>query len=440
MKEGHLPVLAEEVLAMLAPRSGSLQIDATLGGGGHTERILEAAKPDGRLLGLDADPAAIDRVDRRLRPRFGERLVLRQANFRDLAGVGPAEGFDAVDGCLFDLGLSSFQLTDTDRGFGFRAGGQLDMRFDPGRGVPAAELLASLDGQELAALFRRYGEEPFAGRIARAIVEARRVAPIRTAEELAGLIERVAPARAPGRRRVHPATRAFQALRIAVNEELEALDPKKTRSIDIQEFVRLEEIDPIYYDSTYYLAPAAGAEKAYGLLLKAMSEAGKVAIGRVVLRTKEYLAAIRPADDVLVMVTMLFGDEVVDPDRLDELPARDGKAGKREVEMAQRLIESLSVEFDPGRHHDEYRERVLDLVERKAAGEEISVAPAEREEGPTPDLMAALEASLAEASGKATSNGRGRKRKAAPAKKSASKNSARKTSQGSRKKRAKAKA
>ena len=223
-------------------------------------------------------------------------------------------------------------------------------------------------------------------------------------------------------------------------EELEALDPKKTRSIDIQEFVRLEEIDPIYYDSTYYLAPAVGAEKAYGLLLKAMSEAGKVAIGRVVLRTKEYLAAIRPADDVLVMVTMLFGDEVVNPDRLDELPARDGKAGKREVEMAQRLIESLSVEFDPGRHHDEYRERVLDLVERKAAGEEISVAPAEREEGPTPDLMAALEASLAEASGKATSNGRGRNRKAAPAKKSASKNSAKKTSQGSRKKRAKAKA
>jgi DNA end-binding protein Ku len=223
-------------------------------------------------------------------------------------------------------------------------------------------------------------------------------------------------------------------------EELEGLDPKKTRTIDIQEFVRLEEIDPIYYDSTYYLAPAAGAEKAYGLLLKAMSEAGKVAIGRVVLRTKEYLAAIRPADDVLVMVTMLFGDEVVDPDRLDELPARDGKAGKREVEMAQRLIESLSVEFDPGRHRDEYRERVVDLIERKAAGEEIAVAPAEHEEGPTPDLMAALEASLAEASGDAASNGGGRRKKAAPAKKPAARKSApKKTSKGSRK-RAKAKA
>jgi DNA end-binding protein Ku len=224
-------------------------------------------------------------------------------------------------------------------------------------------------------------------------------------------------------------------------EELEALDPKKTRSIDIQEFVRLEEIDPIYFDSTYYLAPAAGAEKAYGLLLKAMSEADKVAIGRVVLRTKEYLAAIRPAGDVLVMVTMLFGDEVVDPDRLDELPARDGRAGKREVEMAQRLIESLSVEFDPSRHHDEYRERVLDLVERKAAGKEISVAPAEQDEGPTPDLMAALEASLVEASGDAKTNGGRRKRKTAPAKKAAPKrNTAAKTAKGSSKKRAKAKA
>ena len=224
-------------------------------------------------------------------------------------------------------------------------------------------------------------------------------------------------------------------------EELEALDPKKTRSIDIQEFVRLEEIDPIYYDSTYYLAPASGAEKAYGLLLKAMSEAGKVAIGRVVLRTKEYLAAIRPAGDVMVMVTMLFGDEVVDPDRLDELPARDGKAGKREVEMAQRLIESLSVEFDPSRHHDEYRERVLDLIERKAAGEKISVASPEREEGPTPDLIAALEASLAEASGDARSNGGGRKKRTAPARKAAPKKSGSpKASKSSSKKRAKAKA
>ena len=211
-------------MTTLAPAPGSLQIDATVGGGGHTERILEAANPDGRVLGLDADRAAIARVRRRLGPRFGRRLVLRQANFRDLADVAPAAGFGSVDGALFDLGLSSFQLADRERGFGFRAGGPLDMRFDDRRGMPAAELLASLDEAALTGLFRRYGEEPFAGRIARAIVRERHASPIRTAEELAELVERVAPSRAPGRRRVHPATRVFQALRIAVNEELDALE------------------------------------------------------------------------------------------------------------------------------------------------------------------------------------------------------------------------
>jgi 16S rRNA (cytosine1402-N4)-methyltransferase len=233
MKDGHLPVMVEEVAAMLAAMPGSLQIDATLGGGGHAERILEASDPDGRLLGLDADGAAIARVRARLAPRFGDRLRLRQANFRELAAVGPAEGFGSVDGCLFDLGLSSFQLADAGRGFGIRTGGPLDMRFDTGRGVPAAELLASLDAAELTALFRKYGEEPFAGRIARALVEARRGAPVRTAEELAALIERVAPARAPGRRRVHPATRVFQALRIAVNEELDALEAGLAAALDL---------------------------------------------------------------------------------------------------------------------------------------------------------------------------------------------------------------
>ena len=233
MNEGHLPVLVDEVIEMLAPAPGSLHIDATLGGGGHTERILEAANPDGRLLGLDADPAAIARVEARLGPRFGDRLVLRQANFRELAGVAPAAGFDAVDGCLFDLGLSSFQLADRERGFGFRAGGPLDMRFDPSRGVPAAELLASLDTAELTALFRRYGEEPKAPRIARAIVDARRVAPVATAEELAALIERVMPPNPRIRRRTHPATRVFQALRIAVNEELDALMAGLAAALDL---------------------------------------------------------------------------------------------------------------------------------------------------------------------------------------------------------------
>jgi len=233
MHEGHLPVLVEEVIQMLAPAPGSLHIDTTLGGGGHTERILEAANPDGRLLGLDADPAAVARVEARLRPRFGDRLVLRQANFRELATVAPAAGFDAVDGCLFDLGLSSFQLGDRERGFGFRAGGPLDMRFDPGRGVPAAELLATLDTAELTALFRRYGEEPKAPRIARAIVDARRVAPIKTAEELAALVERVLPLNPRQPRRTHPATRVFQALRIAANEELDALEDGLHAALDL---------------------------------------------------------------------------------------------------------------------------------------------------------------------------------------------------------------
>lgn len=233
MEAGHIPVLADEVMTMLAPAPGSLQIDATLGGGGHTERILEATDPDGRLLGLDADGAAIARVAGRLHPRYGDRLVLRQANFRELATVAPAAGFGQVDGALFDLGLSSYQLADAERGFGFRTGGPLDMRFDTDRGVPAAELLATLDTAELTALFRRYGEEPKAGRIARSIVDARRTAPVATAEDLAGLVERVAPPNPRQPRRTHPATRVFQALRIAVNEELDALQEGLAAAVDL---------------------------------------------------------------------------------------------------------------------------------------------------------------------------------------------------------------
>ena len=229
----HVPVMADEVVVALAPAAGSRHVDATLGGGGHAERILHASEPDGRLLGLDADGAAIARVRARLAPRFGDRLRLRQANFRELGEVAPEEGFAEVDGCLFDLGLSSLQLADADRGFSFRAGGPLDMRFDTARGMPASELLATLDADELTALFRRYGEEPFAGRIARAIVETRRSTPVRTAEELAALVARVAPGRAPGRRRVHPATRVFQALRIAVNEELDALQAGLAAAVDL---------------------------------------------------------------------------------------------------------------------------------------------------------------------------------------------------------------
>ena len=228
---GHLPVMMDEVMATLAPRPGSLQVDATLGGAGHAERIIEATDPDGRLLGLDADPAAIERGRQRL-SRFGDRAVFRQVNFGRLAEVAPEAGFGRIDGLFLDLGLSSYQLVDTERGFGFRAGGRLDMRFDTGRGRSAADLLATLSADELAALFRKYGEEPFSGRIARVIVEARADGPVETAEALAALVERAVPA-ARGHRRTHPATRVFQALRIAVNGELDALEAGLAASLEL---------------------------------------------------------------------------------------------------------------------------------------------------------------------------------------------------------------
>jgi DNA end-binding protein Ku len=180
-------------------------------------------------------------------------------------------------------------------------------------------------------------------------------------------------------------------------EELDALDPKATKTIDIEEFVSLDEIDPIYYDHSYYLAPTTGGAKAYRLLLEAMRESGKVAIGKVVIRSKQQLCALRPTDEVIALSTMLFGDEVLSPDRLDELEAiEEADATARELTMAQQLIDSLSAEFEPTRFKDEYRERVLDLIERKAAGEEIAVQPEAEDTTPAPDLMAALEASLAE--------------------------------------------
>jgi DNA end-binding protein Ku len=180
-------------------------------------------------------------------------------------------------------------------------------------------------------------------------------------------------------------------------EELDALDPKATKTIDIEEFVDLAEIDPIYFDHSYYLAPAPGGAKAYRLLLEAMAEAHKVAIGRIVIRSKQQLAALRPSGNAMALSTMLFGDEVLSPDRIDELDGLDEvEASQRELAMAQQLIESLSADFDPTKFKDEYRERVLSLIERKAAGEEIAVQPEAEDTAPAPDLMAALEASLAE--------------------------------------------
>jgi DNA end-binding protein Ku len=179
-------------------------------------------------------------------------------------------------------------------------------------------------------------------------------------------------------------------------DELDSLDPEKTRTVDIEDFVDLDEIDPVYYDHPYYLVPDKGSTKAYGLLLGAMKQANKVAIARVVLRSKEQLVAIRPAGDVLMMETMLFHDEVVPSHDIEDLPdGKELKATDRELKMAQQLIDSLSSEFDPTSYHDEYREKVLELIERKASGEEIAVQPDAPEPAKVPDLMAALEASLA---------------------------------------------
>jgi DNA end-binding protein Ku len=179
-------------------------------------------------------------------------------------------------------------------------------------------------------------------------------------------------------------------------DELDALDPERTRTVDIEDFVDLEEIDPIYYDHPYYLVPDKGAAKAYGLLLNAMEASGKVAIARVVLRSKEQLVAIRPAGELLMMETMIFHDEVVPHDDLDDLPeSKDLKVSDREVKMAQQLIDSLSSDFEPEKYRDEYRDKVLDLIERKASGEEIAVQPEAPAPAKVPDLMAALEASLA---------------------------------------------
>ncbi len=226
-------------------------------------------------------------------------------------------------------------------------------------------------------------------------------------------------------------------------EELESLDPEKTRTIDILDFVDLEDIDPIYYDHPYYLAPGPGATKAYDLLRSAMEQAGKVAIAKVVIRSKESLVAIRPTGRVLTMSTMLFHDEVVQPDAIDELPDADGKeakASKRELEMAEQLIASLTTDFEPEKYRDEYRERVLEMIERKAEGEEIAIQPAAEEPAKVPDLMAALEASIKAAKGdsapaKPTPEPSAAKRSAGKS----SGNGAGKSGAGSRRGRAKAK-
>jgi DNA end-binding protein Ku len=177
-------------------------------------------------------------------------------------------------------------------------------------------------------------------------------------------------------------------------DELEALEPRRTRTIDILDFVELADIDPIFYDHPYYLAPGAGGSKPYKLLLDAMRETGKVAIAKVVIRQKEALVAVRPHGDLLQMDTLIYFDEVVPQDRIDERPDEGIEVTDRELAIAKQLVESLATGWDPSQYRDEYREKVLQLIEQKAAGEEIAVQPAAEEAAPVPDLMAALKASL----------------------------------------------
>jgi DNA end-binding protein Ku len=223
-------------------------------------------------------------------------------------------------------------------------------------------------------------------------------------------------------------------------DEMAALAPEKTRAIDVQDFVDIEEIDPMYFDSPYYLGPADGAEKAYSLLAAAMESSGKAAVSRFVFRNKEHLAAIRAADGVLTLTTMRFHDEVVPPTELDDaLPDKKPKVAKREQQMAEQLIDSLSTEFEPDRYKDEYREQLLALIEQKAEGKEIVAPEAEAPKATkAPDLMAALEESIAAVKEKGSSSGDGAEKaskpKAAKKSKSSSKKSKSKSSGSSRSK------
>lgn len=216
----HVPVLLDEVVRWLAPRPGMVIVDGTLGGGGHTRALAERVAPDGRVIALDRDPAAVAAAEEHLR---GQPVDALQANFCDLPEVLGGLGIDRVDGVVLDLGVSSDQLADATRGFSFTSEGPLDLRFDPTRGEPAFRLVNRLSAEHLADLIFRYGEERYSRRIAQAIVGRRQRGPIRTAGELAGLVRQCVPQSRTGRQ-IDPATRTFQALRIAVNDELKSLE------------------------------------------------------------------------------------------------------------------------------------------------------------------------------------------------------------------------
>ena len=213
----HLPVLYHEIIHALQPQPGGLYVDGTLGAGGHAWGILEASSPDGKLLGLDFDPHALTLAEERLAP-FGDRAILKRASYVTLREQLASLGWEAVQGIVLDLGVSSMQLDTPERGFSFRTDAPLDMRFDPQAEITAADLVNRLPQAELADLIYRYGEERRSRQVARAIVSAR---PIQTTKHLAEVVAKATSSGKPG---IHPATRTFQALRIATNHELEAVE------------------------------------------------------------------------------------------------------------------------------------------------------------------------------------------------------------------------
>jgi 16S rRNA (cytosine1402-N4)-methyltransferase len=229
--EGHRPVLLHPLIESLQPRPGQVFVDGTLGGGGVTAALLERVRPGGRVIAIDRDPAALAGARRRL-AAAGDSLLLVHGDFADLPEHLTTLGIPAVDGVTLDLGISSLQLDDPARGFGFRHDGPLDMRMDPTAGtLTAADVVNGWGELELAALIRRYGEERFARGIAAAVVRARREQPLTTTGELRETVERAVPRRY-WPKRIHPATKTFQALRIEVNHELESLERGLQAAID----------------------------------------------------------------------------------------------------------------------------------------------------------------------------------------------------------------
>lgn len=224
-----MSVLLSEVIAGIAPHAGGRYIDGTLGGGGHALAVLAASSPDGQLMGIDADPAALAAAAQRLRP-YSQRATLVHGNFGQMAELASANGFTDVDGIVLDLGVSSYQLDTPERGFSFMHDAPLDMRLDPTQGPTAADLVNELPETELADTIYRYGEEPGSRRIARAVVEARRAGPIETTLALASLVERALGGR---KGKIHPATKTFQGLRIAVNRELEQLERALPQAVSL---------------------------------------------------------------------------------------------------------------------------------------------------------------------------------------------------------------